>query len=62
MKFLKKIFCSHESKSELIREDRGCAMMGLVREYKYTCKKCGKVEWSNYENMPPLGWDVEFKL
>ena len=28
-------------------------MFGLLTQWEWECKKCGKIKWSNYENVEP---------
>lgn len=52
LKIIKRLFCTHKFCSTGI--DRGAGMFGFIREYEWKCKKCGKTEYTEYENVGPL--------
>ena len=44
MKFLKRLFCKHEYRCELVFMVNG----GLAKMYKLTCLKCGKTKYTTF--------------
>ena len=51
--WIKKLFCLHYWVKPEIQRTRPNGMFGFFTQWEWKCKKCGKIEWSNYENVEP---------
>jgi len=47
------LFCSHYFCTTF--KSRGNGMFGFIREYEWMCVKCGKIEYTDSENIEPIG-------
>jgi hypothetical protein len=50
---LKKLFCLHHWVEPDIQKTRINGLFGIAIQYEWRCEKCGKIKWSDYENIPP---------
>lgn len=51
MRLFKIFFCHHKWYKPFPQNSIGNGMFGLIRKYEFKCSKCGKITYSNYENI-----------